>query len=68
MLPTAILSGVIAGIFGVVGFAVVKDFTGSQNTSSWSAAEISIIVTAVPVAIALMTFVLVFAGISRVRG
>ncbi len=68
MLPMAILSGVVAAIFGVVGFSVVKDFVGAQSTGSWSSAERSIVVTAVPIGLALMTFVMVFAGLSRVRG
>ncbi len=68
MLPVAILSGVVAAIFGTVGFAVTKDFVGSQDTASWSAAERSLIVTAVPVGIALMTFVILFAGLGRARG
>lgn len=68
MLPVAILSGVIAAIFGVVGFSVVKDFVAAQTTGSWSAAERSVMVTAVPIAIALMTFVLVFSGVTAVRG
>lgn len=63
----AIIAGVIASIFGVVGFAVVKAFVGAQDTSTWSAAEQSIVVTAVPIGIALMAFLAAFGGLSAVR-
>lgn len=63
----AIISGVIASIFGVVGFAVVKSFVSAQDTSTWSAAEVSIVVTAVPIGIALLAFLAAFGGLSSVR-
>ncbi|KKN55150.1 hypothetical protein LCGC14_0585220 [marine sediment metagenome] len=63
----AVIAGVVASIFGVVGFAVVKAFVGAQDTASWSAAELSIIVTAVPIGVALMAFLAAFGGLSAIH-
>ena len=67
MLPSAIIGGVIAAMVGVIGFAVTRQFVDGQDPSTWSAAERAIISDAVPVGIALVTFIIVFSGISSVR-
>ena len=67
MLPSAIIGGVIAAMVGVIGFAVTRQFVDGLDTSTWSAAERAIISDAVPVGIALVTFIIVFSGISSVR-
>ena len=67
MLPSAIIGGVIAAMVGVIGFAVTRQFVDGQDASTWSAAERAIISDAVPVGIALVTFIIVFSGISSVR-
>ena len=67
MLPSAIIGGVIAAMVGVICFAVTRQFVDGQDTSTWAAAERAIISDAVPVGIALVTFIIVFSGISSVR-
>lgn len=63
-----IVGAVVVAIFGTVGFSVTKDFVTSQDTSGWSAAEVSIVDTAIPIAIALLAFVGAFAGVMAIAG
>ena len=65
---SAVFNAIVASIFGVVGFAVVKEFLRAQDQSNWSAAEVAILNTATPIALALITFVLAFSGVSALRG
>ena len=61
---TAVISSVTGTIFGVIGFGVVKSFITAQDQSAWSAAEISIIVSAVPIGLALGAFVIAFMSLT----
>lgn len=67
MVPTIVISSVFAALMGVIGFSVLKSFITGQDTSTWSAAERAIISDAVPVGIGMLTFIILMAGITKMR-
>ena len=64
----SIFSAVAGTIFGVVGFVVVKTFIVAQGPGSWSTAERSIIEVAVPIGLALVTFIVAFGAVTKMGG
>lgn len=64
-LVNASVSSVVGVLLGVISFVIVRAFLDAQDTSSWTSAEASIMLTAVPVAVALVTLVAAFAGLTR---
>ena len=46
------MKGAIAGIVGIIGFMIVKDFVISATTDSWSTMEITLVYTMIPVIMA----------------
>ena len=67
MVPSAVISAVFAALMGVIGFGVLRSFVDGQDTASWSAAERAIVSNAVPVGIGLLTFIVLMAGITKMR-
>jgi hypothetical protein len=60
-----IIQGMLAAIIGTVAFIAVKALVSGMSTSGWSSGEITIITTVLPLAVAIMALVAVFAGLQR---
>ena len=76
----ALVSSAVLGVItGVVGFVVVRGFivgtvttdanvSGSTGRTLLSTAEGSIVITAVPIGLALVTFVVAYSVLTRLKG
>ena len=60
-----IIQGMLGAIVSVVAFITVRALVDGLNTSGWSSAEITIMRTLLPLAIAIMAVVVVFVGLQR---
>ena len=67
MLTEMLISGMIVSILGVIAFVVVRNVIDSQDSSNWSTLDVTVI-TLVPSAIALVTLLGVFLGLTQLRG
>ena len=61
-----IIMGMVGAIIGTVAFIAVRALISGMDTSGWSAGEVTIIVTILPLAVAIMALVVVFAGVMKV--
>ncbi len=60
-----IIQGMLGAIISVVAFITVRSLVSGLSTDGWSAAEITIMTTLLPLAIAIMAVVVVFIGLQR---
>ena len=62
----SVINALVAGLIGTISFVVIKSVVAAQNTTGWSAAEISI-VTIIPVVLAILVVVGMFMGLTKMR-
>lgn len=63
----AIINALVAALVGVIAFVVIKEIVDAQDTSTWSGAE-SAIIDIIPIVLAILVIVGMFAGLGRIRG
>ena len=61
-----IIQGMLAAIVGTVAFIAVRALVSGMDTTGWTSGEITIIVTVLPLAVAIMALVAVFAGLTKI--
>lgn len=61
-----IIQGMLAAIVGTVAFIAVQALVTGMDTSGWSSGSVTIIVTVLPLAVAIMALVGVFAGLQKI--
>lgn len=61
-----IIQGMLAAIIGAIAFIAVKALVDGMDTTGWSTGEITIMTTVLPLGIAIMALVAVFAGLGRI--
>lgn len=65
-MTSKIIQGMLAAIVGTVAFIAVQALVTGMDTSGWSSGSVTIIVTVLPLAVAIMALVGVFAGLQRI--
>jgi mannitol-specific phosphotransferase system IIBC component len=63
-----IIQGMLGAIVSVVAFITVRALVDGLSTSGWSTAEVTIMTTLLPLAIAIMAVVVVFLGLQKMTG
>lgn len=63
-----IIQGMLAAIVGTVAFIAVRALVDGMDTSSWASGEVTIMVTVLPLAVAIMALVAVFGGLQKLSG
>lgn len=63
-----IIQGMLGAIIGSVAFVAVRAMITGLDTSGWGAAEITMMLTILPLAIAIMAVVVVFVGLTKMTG
>lgn len=61
-----IIQGMIGAIVGAVAFVAVRAMVSGLDTSDWSGAEIVMMQTILPLAVAITAVVVVFVGLTKV--
>lgn len=61
-----IIQGMIGAIVGAVAFVAVRAMVSGLDTSDWSSAEIVMMQTILPLAVAITAVVVVFVGLTKV--
>ena len=62
---TKIIEGMIGAIVGAVAFVAVRALVSGLDTSGWGTAEIVMMQTVLPLALAIVAVVVVFVGLTR---
>ncbi len=62
-----VINALVAGLIGVISFVVLKSIITTQDTTSWSAAEVAII-DVIPLVLAILVVVGMFMGLTKIRG
>lgn len=63
---TKVIEGMIGAIVGAVAFVAVRALVSGLDTSGWGAAEIVMMRTVLPLALAIAAVVVVFVGLTKV--
>ena len=63
-----IIQGMLGAIIGAVAFVAVRAMVAGLDTSGWGAAEITMMLTILPLAISIMAVVVVFVGLTKITG
>lgn len=61
-----IIQGMLAAIVGTVAFIVVRALVSGMDTSGWSTGEVTLIITLLPLAVAVSAVVAVFMGLTKI--
>lgn len=61
-----LVNAMIAAIIGTVAFVVARSIINSQNTTTWTALERSVM-DLVPAAVAIVLLIGVFLGVTKIR-
>ena len=61
-----IIQGMLGAIIGAVAFVAVRAMVSGLDTSGWGAAEITMMLTILPLAISIMAVVVVFVGLTKI--
>lgn len=63
---TKIIEGMIGAIVGAVAFVVVRALVSGLDTSGWGSAEIVMMRTVLPLALAIAAVIVVFVGLTKI--
>ena len=63
-----IIQGMLGAIIGAVAFVAVRSMVGGLDTSGWGAAEVTMMLTILPLAVSIMAVVVVFVGLQKISG
>ena len=62
-----VVEGMIGVVIGAVCFIPLRTVVSGLDTSGWSATEISMVLTILPLAFSIMVVVVVFMGLGKLR-
>lgn len=62
---TKLFSGTFLLIGGLVAFFVIQSFVGELNTTNWTGAEVTLITTILPAAVAIAAPLAIYMGIKK---
>lgn len=63
-----VIQGMIGAIVGAIAFVAVRALVDGLTTTTWGSAEIVMIYTILPLAVAIMAVVVVFVGLMQIKG
>jgi hypothetical protein len=66
-LVNAVINSLVSGLVGVIGFVVLREVVNGQDTSTFSAAQRTLL-DIIPLVLAILVVVGMFFGLSRLRG